>query len=140
MPIVTRGPFFDSRRTRFTDEFCEDLMIDVVETAQANWVTNMKRTFEQPTPRYWHTPRVEVFPTGDIHAAVTNDGGRLGGPIYGPWLEGVNKYGVPHGGGKRGGRFKGYWNLRKARQETARQVRRIAAPALRRYYGRMNRG
>ena len=135
--VTTRGPFFDSRRTRFTDDFCGDVLIEVVEEAHDAWRDNMRRTFKHPTGTYIRTTRVEVF-EGDVDVAVVNDGGRLGGLIYGPWLEGVTRTGVPHNGGRRGSRFKGYWNLRKARQSTERKVARIAAPIRARYYGRMN--
>jgi hypothetical protein len=129
MPSVTRGPFFDSRRTRFTNDFCHDLAEEVTETAEMFWIGGMKRTFKEPTPIYWNTTNVEV--NGNV--GVLNDGGRARGLVYGPWLEGV-------GSRNKTTRFKGYFNLRKAAQQTRAQVRTIAAPLLRRYYVRMNTG
>lgn len=129
MPVVTRGPFFDSRRTRFTDEFCEDLAREVAEHAETLWKRGMIQSFKQPTPIYWHT--TQVITSGNT--AVTNDGGRTRGLVYGPWLEGV-------GSRNKTTRFKGYFNLRKAASQTRTAIRRIATPLLRGYYSRMNGG
>jgi hypothetical protein len=125
--ITTRGPFFDSRRTRFTNEFCEDLAREVAETAEQHWITGMRRTFKEPTPIYWNTTKIEN--KGKVVAV--NDGGRSGGLVYGPWLEGV-------GSRNKTTRFKGYFNLRKAAQKTRGEVRKLAAGLLPFYYRKMN--
>ena len=125
--VVTRGPFFDSRRTRFTNEFCEDLAREVAETAEQHWVAGMRRTFKEPTPIYWNTTRIEN--KGKVVAV--NDGGRSKGLVYGPWLEGV-------GSRNKTTRFKGYFNLRKAAQVTRGRVKMLATRLLPGYYRKMN--
>lgn len=129
MPVVTRGPFFDSRRTRYTDEFCEDVTREVTEHAETMWKRGMIKTFKEPTPIYWNTTNVEINGT----VGVLNDGGRARGLVYGPWLEGV-------GSRNKTTRFKGYFNLRKAAQLTRTALPRIVAPLKRSYYRRMNTG
>ena len=127
MPVTTRGPFFDSRRTRFTDEFCSDLAEEVAEHAELLWIGGMKRSFKQPTPIYWNTTHVEV--NGSV--AVVNDGGRSRGLVYGPWLEGV-------GSRNKTTRFKGYFNLRKAATQARKDIQRLARVLLPGYYRKMN--
>lgn len=125
--IRTSGPFFDARRTRFTTEFCEDLAREVAETAEDLWIGGMKRSFKDPTPIYWNTTRIENH--GKL--VVVNDGGRTGGLVYGPWLEGV-------GSRNKTTRFKGYFNLRKAAQKARGEIKKAAAVLLPGYYRRMN--
>lgn len=127
--IRTKGPFFDARRRLYTDQFCHDLAEEVTEVAEMFWIGGMKRTFKHPTPIYWNTTHVQV--NGNV--GVLNDGGRVGGLVYGPWLEGV-------GSRNKTTRFKGYFNLRKAAQKTRAEIKRVAAPLLGRYYSRMNGG
>lgn len=125
--ITTRGPFFDTRRSRFTTEFCGDVAREVAETAETYWIGGMRRTFKEPTPIYWNTTKIQN--RGKV--VTLNDGGRAGGLVYGPWLEGV-------GSRNKTTRFKGYFNLRKAAQKVRGEVKKLAAPLLVHYYRRMN--
>lgn len=127
MPVTTRGPFFDSRRTRFTNEFCADLAEDVAEHAETLWKIGMFRTFKHPTPIYWHSTELDR----QGNTVAVNDGGRSRGLVYGPWLEGLSSR-------NKTTRFKGYFNLRKAAQQTRGKVRTIARELLPGYYRKMN--
>lgn len=101
------GPVFDFRGRRAFSDMREEL-----EEESAEWVLDhIQNTFhthfKQPTGYYESNVRIrnnnEVW-----------DGG-MGGPVYGPWLEGV-------GSRNNTTRFKGYHAFRKAASALDRRI------------------
>lgn len=98
------GPLFDLRARR---EFRR--MADELEQEAADWaLDHVKDTFHVSfrAPTGYYESQVRVHNT--VSGPEVWDGG-LGGPVYGPWLEGV-------GSRNNTTRFKGYHAFRKAAQ------------------------
>lgn len=107
------GPIFDFRARRAFDDFREELEEESAEWAHSHIQRTYASSFRQPTGFY--ATQVRVHRTGDGHEVW--DGG-LGGPVYGPWLEGV-------GSRNETTRFKGYHAFRKAAQALERRIEDI---------------
>lgn len=96
------GPLFDSRSTRAFDDFAEELEEEGAEFVLDHILGTFHTSFKNPTGYYESNVRIRNTSTG--HEVW--DGG-MGGPVYGPWLEGV-------GSRNNTTRFKGYHAFRKA--------------------------
>lgn len=104
LSIRTRvqGPLFDHRAAAAMSDFEDEL-----EEEGAEWALNHIRgsfhaNFKQPTGYYESNVRVHTSGAG----LEVWDGGQ-GGPVYGPWLEGVGSRNTIT-------RFKGYHSFRNA--------------------------
>lgn len=100
--LIYNGPLFDNRARQIFDDFRNEL-----EEEGANWAENhIKSTFHSHfrNPTGFYESNVRVHQSGGSHEVW--DGG-FGGPVYGPWLEGV-------GSRNNTTRFKGYHAFRKA--------------------------
>lgn len=120
------GPFFDDRVHRAFDDYT-----DTLEEEMAEWaLRHVKRTyhteFKQPTGYYESNVRVHVV--GGAHEVW--DGGQ-GGPVYGPWLEGVGSRNLTT-------RFKGYHAFRKAAMALERRSQEMGTRILARFINRMS--
>lgn len=104
------GPIFDFRARRAFNDFKEEL-----EEEAAEWVLDhIKDTFHASfkNPTGYYESNVRIRNTSGGHEVW--DGGQ-GGPVYGPWLEGV-------GSRNRTTRFKGYHAFRKAASALDRRI------------------
>jgi hypothetical protein len=101
------GPLFDFRARRVFNQFRDELEEESAEYVLDHIKGTFHTSFKQPTGYYESNVRIkndnEVW-----------DGG-LGGPVYGPWLEGV-------GSRNNTTRFKGYHAFRKAAQALERRI------------------
>src|SRR5688500_15489716 len=101
------GPLFDLRARRVFNNFREEL-----EEESAEWVLDhVKDTFHthfKNTTSYYES-NVRIRNNKEVW-----DGG-LGGPVYGPWLEGI-------GSRNNTTRFKGYHAFRKAADALDRRI------------------
>jgi hypothetical protein len=101
------GPLFDFRARRVFNDFRDELEEESAEFVLDHIKGTFHTSFKQPTGYYESNVRIkndnEVW-----------DGG-LGGPVYGPWLEGV-------GSRNNTTRFKGYHAFRKAAQALERRI------------------
>lgn len=101
------GPLFDFRARRafsdFRDELEEESAEYVLDHIQGTFHTH----FKNPTGYYESNVRIK-------NSNEVWDGG-LGGPVYGPWLEGV-------GSRNNTTRFKGYHAFRKAADALDRRI------------------
>lgn len=106
----TSGALLNGTAPRLFDEFSDDLESDGAEWALGHIKDTFHTHFQQPTGYYESNV--------SIHAASTGqevwDGGQ-GGPVYGPWLEGV-------GSRNETTRFKGYHAFRKAASALERRI------------------
>lgn len=113
------GPIFDFRARRAFADMREEL-----EEESAEWALNHIRgtfhsSFKNPTGYYESNVRIK-------NGNEVWDGG-LGGPVYGPWLEGV-------GSRNNTTRFKGYHAFRKASQALDQYIEEIGNGLFRRKY------
>lgn len=101
------GPLLDFRARRAFSDFREELEEESAEWALAHIRRTFHTSFRNPTGYYESNVRIrndnEVW-----------DGGQ-GGPVYGPWLEGV-------GSRNNTTRFKGYHAFRKAASALDRRI------------------
>lgn len=104
------GPIFDMRARRAFSQFRDELEEESAEWALEHIQRTFHTSFKAPTGAYESHVVVRKSPTG--HEVW--DGG-LGGPVYGPWLEGVESR-------NRTGRFKGYHAFRKAAHALDRRI------------------
>jgi hypothetical protein len=101
------GPLFDFRARRVFNDFRDELEEESAEFVLDHIKGTFHTSFKQPTGYYESNVRIK----GDNEVW---DGG-LGGPVYGPWLEGV-------GSRNNTTRFKGYHAFRKAAQALERRI------------------
>lgn len=119
-----RGPLFDGRAQRAMSDFADELEEEAAEWAHDHIIRTYHRSFKEPTPRYEFAVRVRKAVVG----AEVWDGGQ-GGPVYGPWLEGVGSRNATT-------RFKGYWAFRKATAALDRRIEEMGNSLFRRSYRR----
>lgn len=101
------GPLFDMRGRRAFSDFRDDLEEEAAEWALDHIQNTFHTHFKQPTGYYESNVRIR-------NSNEVWDGG-LGGPVYGPWLEGV-------GSRNNTTRFKGYHAFRKAASALDRRI------------------
>lgn len=106
----THGALFDARSHQLFDDFAEDLEEEGAEYALGHIKATFHTNFKHPTGYY--ESNVEIHNSGG--SMEVWDGG-YGGPVYGPWLEGV-------GSRNRTTRFKGYHAFRKAASALERRI------------------
>src|SRR3990172_8731549 len=103
LPIRTRtqynGPLFDLRARREFDRFRDELEEEAAEFTLDHIKDTFHTHFKHPTGYYESNVRIK-------NGNEVWDGG-FGGPVYGPWLEGV-------GSRNNTTRFRGYHAFRKA--------------------------
>lgn len=95
------GPIFDMRARRAFNDFRDELEEESAEYVLDHIKGTFHTHFKAPTGYYESNVRIK-------NSNEVWDGG-LGGPVYGPWLEGV-------GSRNNTTRFKGYHAFRKAAQ------------------------
>lgn len=93
------GPLFDYRARRAFSDFREELEEEAAEYALGHIRNTFHTSFKNPTGYY--ESNVSIKNGNEVW-----DGG-YGGPVYGPWLEGV-------GSRNNTTRFKGYHAFRNA--------------------------
>lgn len=101
------GPLFDMRGRRAFNDFRDDLEEEAAEWTLDHIQNTFHTHFKQPTGYYESNVRIR-------NSNEVWDGG-LGGPVYGPWLEGV-------GSRNNTTRFKGYHAFRKAASALDRRI------------------
>lgn len=106
----THGALFDARAHRYFDDFADDLEQEGAEYALGHIRQTYHTHFKHPTGFYESNVRVH-----DAGGSMEVWDGGYGGPVYGPWLEGV-------GSRNRTTRFKGYHAFRKAASALERRV------------------
>ena len=119
-----RGPLFDGRAQRAMSDFTDELEEEGADWAHDHIIGTYHRSFKEPTPAYEFAVRVRKNRGG----AEVWDGGQ-GGPVYGPWLEGVGSRNATT-------RFKGYWAFRKATAALDRRIEEMGNSLFRRSYRR----
>lgn len=101
------GPLFDMRARREFNRFRDELEEESAEWALDHIKGTFHTHFKHPTGYYESNVRIK-------NSNEVWDGG-FGGPVYGPWLEGV-------GSRNNTTRFKGYHAFRKAANALDRRV------------------
>lgn len=104
------GPLFDFRARRVFNDFREELEEEAAEWTLDHIKGTFHTHFKNPTGYYESNVRIRNTSSGP----EVWDGG-LGGPVYGPWLEGV-------GSRNNTTRFKGYHAFRKAASALDRRI------------------
>jgi hypothetical protein len=104
------GPLFDARAARVFRDFEDDLEEQGAEWAERHIKRTFHRSFRTPTGYYESNVTIHNSEGGQ----EVWDGG-MGGPVYGPWLEGV-------GSRNNTTRFKGYHAFRNAAQALERRI------------------
>lgn len=104
------GPLFDHRARRVFDDLRDELEEEAADFTLEHIQDTFHSHFKQPTGYY--ESRVTTRPTAD--GIIVWDGG-WGGPVYGPWLEGVGSRNATT-------RFKGYRAFRKAANALERHI------------------
>jgi hypothetical protein len=105
-----RGPLFDARGPRVFNEFADELEEEAAEWALDHIKDTYHTHFKHPTGYYESNVRIRNSAGG----TEVWDGGH-GGPVYGPWLEGVGSRNATT-------RFKGYRAFRKAAAALERRI------------------
>lgn len=105
-----RGPIFDSRANRAFSDFADELEEEAADWALDHIKGTFHASFKNPTDFYESNVRIRSTSGGP----EIWDGGH-GGPVYGPWLEGV-------GSRNNTTRFKGYHAFRKATQALEQRI------------------
>jgi hypothetical protein len=101
------GPLFDMRARRAFSDFRDELEEESAEWALDHIKGTYHTHFKNPTGYYESNVRLK-------NSSEVWDGGQ-GGPVYGPWLEGVSDR-------NNATRFKGYHAFRKAAQALDRRI------------------
>lgn len=101
------GPVFDFRARREFSRFRDELEEESAEFVLDHIQGTFHRSFKHPTGYYESNVRIK-------NSNEVWDGG-FGGPVYGPWLEGV-------GSRNNTTRFKGYHAFRKAANALDRRI------------------
>lgn len=104
------GPLFDFRARRAFRDMKQELQDEAAEYVEDHIRGTYHREFRNPTGYYESNVRVTSAGSG----VEVSDGG-WGGPVYGPWLEGV-------GSRNETTRFKGYHAFRRAAQALDRRI------------------
>lgn len=104
------GPLFDGRAARVFSDFEQDLEEQGAEWALRSIRRTFHSSFRHPTGYYESHVRV----SNGVDGMEVTDGG-MGGPVYGPWLEGV-------GSRNNTTRFKGYHAFRTAAMKLQRRI------------------
>lgn len=104
------GPIFDHRARRAFNDFRDELEEEAADWTLDHIKGTYHRDFKHPTGYYESNVRVKSTAGG--HEVW--DGG-FGGPVYGPWLEGV-------GSRNNTTRFKGYHAFRLAAQALEHRI------------------
>lgn len=115
MTVKKSGPVFDGRFPRFTGEFGQGTVVEIVKRGEQSFKSNLKFSLRNPTGYYESQVMVKV----DKFRAELSDSG----VIYGPWLE----------GGRFDTRFRGYTSFRRAIQKTEQQVPKIVQRNMTKY-------
>lgn len=117
------GPIFDFRGRREFGRFRDDLEEESAEFVLDHIQNTFHTHFKHPTGYYESNVRIK-------NSNEVWDGG-FGGPVYGPWLEGV-------GSRNNTTRFKGYHAFRKAADALDRRVEEMGDRMFRlRYQNRL---
>lgn len=127
--ITTRksGPLFRGVLPAELDAAKEAVQKEVAGYAELQWQTNMDDSFQNATGRYQSHVNI-LRREGDL---VVNDGYPGSGLLYGPWLEGV-------GSRNQTTRFKGYFSMRRARNQVGQKVAAIAKPIIDAFIAKAN--
>jgi len=118
--VSTQGALFDSRGPRIISEAADDLEEEGAEWALSHIRGTFHTSFQNPTGYY----ESHVVIHNTAYGLEVWDGGE-GGPVYGPWLEGV-------GSRNQTTRFKGYHAFRKAATALERRIEGMGERLLRR--------
>lgn len=108
--VKVRGPFADTRATRWLMDTADDAEEEVGERASALIHARLRGVLQHPTGRYESTVRA-VRKTGDM--VVDGEG-----TVYGRWLEGTSTR-------NDSTRFKGYVTFRIVGAQTDREAEPI---------------
>lgn len=117
------GPIFDFRGRRAFNRFRDELEEESAEFVLDHIQNTFHTHFKNPTGYYESNVRIK-------NSNEVWDGG-YGGPVYGPWLEGV-------GSRNNTTRFKGYHAFRKAANALDRRIEEMGDRMFRlRYQNRL---
>lgn len=117
------GPIFDFRGRRAFNQFRDELEEESAEFVLDHIQNTFHTHFKNPTGYYESNVRIKS--SNEVW-----DGG-YGGPVYGPWLEGV-------GSRNNTTRFKGYHAFRKAANALDRRIEEMGDRMFRlRYQNRL---
>ena len=121
--VSRSGPVFNGMARQAAKAFTRDVSLEIAQQGQQMWVAGLDRSIKVNTGYY--VSNIKITRQGDLN--IVHDGGI----VYGPWLEGTGSRNSPVT------RFKGYHEMRKARNKLDRATPRIAERVLQKYLPRM---
>ena len=123
LTVSMSGSLLNGRAQRAVRDALDDAQREVAAQASADVHMYMNQFFKEPTPYY----ETQVITERQNDDWVVHDSG----VIYGPWLNGTGSRNFPVT------RFKGYPHWRWATRDTARRVRALVEPIVRRHLGKL---